>query len=500
MKILSRIIGVFSYLYVLLFILAFSAFGSDVYIAQFSTGADTGLGCASAHSASWFNSNATGGNTYHLCGTFTGSAGGTMFTVPASGSAGNPLTMLFESGAVLTAPYWSGATGAIYINGKNYVTIDGGTNGVIKNTANGTLKTYQQGSRGVYITNSDHITIKNLHVQDIFNKVGKTIAGAGGTGIEFRYNNSNILIDNNVVSSASDPVYIVFEGSTLANLEIKNNTVSDACHMILVGGGASNSIATNISIHNNEVFGWDNWSSPSDCHTDGIFVFLWEGNTSNMTAEIYNNYIHGRLWDGVTLNSSPTAHIFCTYGESGGGTNGAACNIYNNLSVDSSMTAIWAKKTASIRHRIYNNTIVNSPYGVIFENATGAVFQNNILKNTQFALKSYGTLQANIAASNYNLFDNTGVSSFAVTDAGQYNTYANWRALGYDANSRTSSSLLNANYSLQPGSPAINNGTTGIYAYDYIGTSRPQGLAWDIGAYEYIAKQPLPANILGITP
>ena len=117
---------------------SFAAAQSNVYIAQNSAGGDSGANCSNAHSAVWFNSNATGGNTYHLCGTFTGTANTTILTVPASGTSANPLVILFEPGAILTSTRWS-ANGAIYISGKNYITIDGGSNGIIQNTNNGTL-------------------------------------------------------------------------------------------------------------------------------------------------------------------------------------------------------------------------------------------------------------------------------------------------------------------------------------------------------------------------
>src|SRR5437763_1113012 len=85
---------------ILLFVPAACA-AADIYITQNTSGGDSGANCANAHSASWFNSNASGGNIYHLCGTFTGTAGQNMLVAPA-GSAGNTLTILFEPGAIMT--------------------------------------------------------------------------------------------------------------------------------------------------------------------------------------------------------------------------------------------------------------------------------------------------------------------------------------------------------------------------------------------------------------
>ena len=53
--------------------------------------------------------------------------------------------------------------------------------------------------------------------------------------------------------------------------------------------------------------------------------------------------------------------------------------------------------------------------------------------------------------------------------------------------------FLNRNgrdYKLQSGSPCIDQGTDGVtagFTDDYLGTTRPTGAEWDIGAYEYIA-------------
>jgi hypothetical protein len=42
------------------------------------------------------------------------------------------------------------------------------------------------------------------------------------------------------------------------------------------------------------------------------------------------------------------------------------------------------------------------------------------------------------------------------------------------------------NYQLTVGSPAIDAGTTNAYTTDILGVTRPQGSAFDIGAYEFV--------------
>src|SRR5438132_776393 len=81
---------------------------------------------------------AVAGTIVHLCGTFTGTLNSTMLTAQGSGASGNPVTLLFETNANFTSPAWNSPNGAINIGGRNFITIDGGTNGIIQNTANGT--------------------------------------------------------------------------------------------------------------------------------------------------------------------------------------------------------------------------------------------------------------------------------------------------------------------------------------------------------------------------
>ena len=160
---------------------------ADFYITQNASGNNTGADCADALPASWFNTasnwanpkqaNKIGpGDTVHLCGTFTGTPAGNMLSVQGSGASGQPITILFESGAVLSAPYWlnggSGQGGAINFQNHNYITVDGGTNGVIQNTATGNLLTYQAASIGIEVGTGQNCTIKNLTISNIYGRSG----------------------------------------------------------------------------------------------------------------------------------------------------------------------------------------------------------------------------------------------------------------------------------------------------------------------------------------
>ena len=158
---------------------ALPASATDFYYAATLAGSNNGTSCANAYAYTDATNGIStagkwvAGNTLHICGTITGSGGATAITAAGNGSSGNPITIKFETGAQLDAPYWGGnafssSAGAISCVGHSYITIDGGVNGIIQNTANGTSLANQQASTGVNFLGCAHTEIKNLHVLNIY--------------------------------------------------------------------------------------------------------------------------------------------------------------------------------------------------------------------------------------------------------------------------------------------------------------------------------------------
>ena len=75
--------------------------------------------------------------------------------IPASGTAGNPITLKFADHVIVQVPYFpddpggNGCGGGICMNTRSYVVTDGGTNGILQNTANGTLLANQKPTLGI---------------------------------------------------------------------------------------------------------------------------------------------------------------------------------------------------------------------------------------------------------------------------------------------------------------------------------------------------------------
>lgn len=493
---------------------------SDVYIAQNAAGGNTGTSCTNAHSAAWFNSNATGGNTYHLCGTFTGTAGSTVLTPPNSGSAGNPLVIRFEQGAVLQAPYW-GTNGAIYINGLSYITIDGdytgstacgyvgkgaggsdvSCNGIIQNTANGTPAagtggnpcsdgwagyTYQHASSAIIVAGTtSNIEIKNLRIKQMYMNDGSAscatdTTGATVTAIQFQGSPTDDSVHN---CEISDGVYLISASSLGggSNLAIYNNYIHSGNWHIGFGSSAPFS---GVSIHDNEITDWSKWGYPSGTyHQDGIIVNPVQTNPGpTAVVDIYGNYIHGSLAGG-----SPTAFVFCTYAPGSTTGIGAQCRIFNNVL---QMTAnagayIWLGGSASTSqntgaHMVLNNTLVSSSggyYGDSVWYGNGMTVENNVFYENGIPAYQAGSdlaLSSILSASDYNDFyvsnswSSSGGSPPAVFGTptltvspyttGRWYSLPQWQGIGYDTHTITANPSLKSFFMPSHGSPLINAG------------------------------------------
>jgi hypothetical protein len=79
-------------------------------------------------------------------------------------------------------------------------------------------------------------------------------------------------------------------------------------------------------------------------------------------------------------------------------------------------------------------------------------------------------------------------------------TFAQWKALGFEADGLFGDPLLQADYTLSTGSPAINHGFEigTICAYDKAGTLRPQMGVVDMGALESFFAGKMQENTLHV--
>ena len=227
-----------------------SAFGTTRYVAQTAGSITCHGGTQTAIApATWNSTSESAGDITYVCGTITGTAGGTVLAVPSSGASGNPIQIIFDTGAKLTATYWS-TNGAINGNGQTYITLNGGTNGLITATANGTSLANQQASTGITI--GSHWILENLSVTNTYVISGSTdeSAGANGsTGISIPTGADGFTITGCTVSQAENGIFAAY--STITSATISNNTVDYARWMIGLGDDNGGSSASGVNVYGN---------------------------------------------------------------------------------------------------------------------------------------------------------------------------------------------------------------------------------------------------------
>jgi hypothetical protein len=486
---------------------------SNIYVAQNTTGGDTGADCADAHSAAWFNSPSnwgSGGNqigpgtTVHLCGTFTGSAGSTMLNFQGSGASGQPITLLFEANAVLAAPYWSTSTGAISCNSRSNIVVDGGSNGVVKNTDNGTAKSNQQDSLGLFFNSCDNLTVQNLTVQDIYVRVEDTAGGTGfnSEGIELLDGN-NILVTHTTITNVKTGIGFAFTRNS-SNFEVASSTFTGVEVPIIHATASANTTYTKVLLHDNDFAGGSNlWDDPAgnSFHHEAYHGWAQVPGAHINGVKIYSNYVHG-IWgnDQAYFNKTGGTHITTfLYPEQTGGD----VTLFNNV-IDSSANGalnqadngdIFCKATSSpgMSCAAYNNTFIGpgGKLGVGYETdgGPGHIVKNNVFYNVSYAIYTPGG-DGNVV-SDYNTY-------YGVTNWGSsFESFSQWQAAGQDAHGQNGKDpKLNPNGTLQAGSSAIGAATNltnlGLPPLDSdkAGVARPSNGNWDASGYQYSTDPP----------
>jgi len=522
---------------------AFSA-ANDIYIAQNAAGGNTGADCADAHAAAWFNSGANwgsgtsqigAGTTVHLCGTFTGTPGGSMLTAQGNGSNGKPITILFESGALMTAPYWSSSTGAINIGGRAYVVIDGGTpcgfipgsgtegtcNGVIQNTANGDQLAYQQNSLGIFAQGCSNCEIRNLGIYNIYVHVTNGAFNQQDMTHCIYFSGTGFLIHDN---SLHDNGFCVYSNYTNDSFyQIYDNDIFNNDHGVVIAG--ADYVLQNVYIYGNHIHDFANWDCPNNgCHHDGIHAYNGSG------GGVTNAYIYDNVFDG-SMGVSMNAMIFME-GTSEGTpwTQNGTFYVFNNvIATQGSHSAV--QLNIGTNNLLVNNTWLSTDQitgdqGFIYQNGGGTGSFSSQKNNAMYGLgqfeSSNGTMTFTGSASSqcdYNVYVNSPGNGSGIwnwqTAGVDTSAITTWRLSGCDTHGSytpTGTLNLNSNYVPQGGSVVIGAGTSlystcngqpvpglGALCSDAAGNPRSSSGNWDAGAFVYNSGGSAPGPPTGLT-
>jgi len=484
---------------------------SNVYIAQNSAGANTGADATDARSLAWLNANWSSvnpGDTVHLCGTLIKT-----LSIGASGTAGSPITILFEPGANFTSPAWGlNSDAAIWLNRVSYITIDGGGAGIIQCTNNGTLRGLRQNAAGVMGQGLTGVMVKNLIVTNIYIHAYKTTNDANRFGYDIDLGDSDSVLSGGLsvlnckLSDADTTIAFIIGAGVSSNYTIAGNTLQNVNHGVTIALSESSAFPCNITIASNTIDHMSLYDNDPDnsFHRDGIIV---QDETANRGA-ISNLCIYANTF-GRDYGINTTAAIFVddyyAYQEVG-------LRIYNNLFL-STQPSHWNNGFISIGgctngSLVANNTFYDSwgggGLGVSPDNAT---VTNNIFWNVSIPLYVTGegitTTPPPLFKSDNNVFawPNGTPPQFVVPGLNR-GSFSQLQTAGYDAHSSTNTPSLDSNYAPISSDTVANGKGTSLsscFTIDLNGNVRTR--PWTIGAFQMAGTNgsnslPLPPTLL----
>ena len=508
------------------------------YVAQ-TAGTFTGGTACNGHTAitpsTWNSTSEAAGDISYICGTIIGSAGsGPLLTFGWSGASGNLITMLFDTGAIIEAPWW--ASEAINVNGKSYITVNGQNTGSILATANGYPSatcpggtcTFQESTGNCIVSSGGtNYTVENLSCGPMYvhycpsgDEASCPDEGGSNTGGIWTANTTNYIATGNTCQGGwacmGFTVSANYSGGT--PITFTNNTIFNSNIGIEVSVNNGDTVS-GMTISGNFIHDGSNWTDMNNGnHHDGMHIFCNGTSSVVNNFQVTNNFIYGNWGNGIN------AFIFI---EGGGNvtSNYPGVLVANNIleydtptsipnQAGNGLISISGSNNAVVANNICNGDSCNNMY-----EDTNEHFNNNLVMNGELCQCHYSN---NISAASWDYNVYYGLTAWD----GSAGSFSAWKTtctsnLGVtcDANSVSGTnpnltgpvtiipvaSPLNSNYRPTASSAVLIN--TGInltslgYALldsDYANSPRPTSGTWTKGAYNY--GNPSPSNPTQISP
>lgn len=481
------------------------AYGTTRYIAQTAGTFSGGSACngETAITPATFASTAqSAGDINYLCGAMTFAAGASGLSLDGGGASGNPVQIIFDNGASLKAPYFATAGFAINGNGASYVTINGGTNGVIENTANGTGLTYQNAS--IYLGNfGNNLQVENLQFLNCYVHTLGDANGGGCWGVDLSGQSNVIIGPGNTFTQFDVAVFEDWGSGSASNLTVQGNSFNLNNQSMEFGFYPAGTFS-NVYIYGNTDGDHENWDDAGDdYHHNFVHWFTnLPGATLNGTLEIYNNKVIGNI--GATA----TSQIFLENNNGGTGGTMGPVYVFNNVFDKTNAnvpTSVGIVAPMSSNGYLLNNTIIDAggtgddAYNCVNYSSTGWTQKNNIF----IGCGSYVYAEASSLTATNN--DYYGAASPQWIWGSTFDTtLASWQSSCScdSASIGTNPNLTNGNVP-NSGSPVIGTGVNltslGITPLDsdITGNSRGSTGNWTMGAYNASGGPPPPTGLTG---
>jgi hypothetical protein len=506
-------------------VVAGSVPGPQIYVAQSGAGSQSGEGsCSNAHPLSWLdsagnwgagNGKVAPGMTVDLCGTLTEPV-----EVLGNGLAGEPVTIRFTAGAkIAMGGYGCPATGCINLgDNREYVTINGGSDGVVENTNRGTKKERNGApTKGVYGTSAKHIAVENLEIANMY--VAEEEDAIGNTeiqGISFYAGEPEyITIDHDVLHDMGWAINVEVNGSS-NHVNIEYNTLYHDSHGISPTGGTEGGDVGPVIVAHNHFYANGNWSSTKDVnHIDGLHCYTGNGKTGGLHwgPAPKGLYIYDNTF---TIEGEGVTAAFYIEGNTGPQCGDSTSNFWifdNVLTARGNVVTLnnGLLSPYSGEEHIFNNTLIGNsnekggcvPLDGSSDTSANDQFKNNISTTCTTLIDAEKSHLAT-GGLNYNLYANGGSGNEAFACGvnkyyfSQFTTYQ--KCIEGDTHSIAASSAkldlteaVGELGELETGSPALDAGTNltslcpstpeEALCKNIDGEPRPATGAWNIGAY-----------------
>ena len=420
-----------------------------IYVDEHGSGSGRGSTCANAHSVAWLDSphswRATGGpigpgTVVQLCGRLSSPV-----TLHGSGVRGKPITILFGPGARIGMRACPGSgIGCLDTDGNHYLTLDGGTDGVIESSANGTTgATHVGDATGIWAMGCSGCVIEHLTVRDMYvhTSAGDTTP-TGANGIVF--SGSNLTIRDDVLHDDEWALVAEWHDGD-GNIRIDGNRIYNVDHGFASTAGFNGGHIGPLLFYENQVSDYANWDTTRDAyHHDGLHCYTYGGGAAHYTGF----YIYDNRFGGAT-GADLTAQIFIE-----GHNDGTPCAdatspiwIFNNVASVSRGEGDGIFTISSGVPHVLNNTLTSTApsvsAGIAYTSnnpISGEQFLNNILNGAN-QLINIDTAQVSFApgSPDYNLYADSGDNAFVCQRTFlSFTQFSRWRACVHgDSHSRT---------------------------------------------------------------
>jgi hypothetical protein len=507
-------------------LLGFQVQAANWYVDNAATGANNGTSWAAAwksfSAVVWGSSGVKAGDTLYISGGSSSKTYTETWSVGASGTAASPIHIAIDAantshnGQVIFDYNAAGDQGTLtgVSCSRNYITFTGNVNGaanlVFNNLRNITNRTAcvaidASGTTGVVI---DHIsstncnnpirlssatgfTVSNCSLLQVRGDAAISAAGSGGSwDANLVYNNVIGLLYNGAVPSGKSTNYVGPDGIQISSgVSIYRNVIKITKTTVYTSDQHPDLVqctGNNVKVYANEFVNIGDSGFDYDCFSNPNPHDIW----------IYNNLF--RITDSI----DPYPEYFRMYASINSISSITNVKIINNTCVDNNFQyrVMWfadfnGNPTAS-GNEIKNNLFYNCGGG---NPSAPVIYVDN---SSAFNASSF-TFDSNI-------YYNLSAPQYIVFRGTTYTT-VNWVGANEPHGKTTAPKVVS--YSqfaasndmhLQASDTAAKDEGLSFSTYftiDKDGVTRPQGVAWDIGAYEYnVLNAPLPPQNLRIMP